>query len=163
MEGDADRFAREFLYEQFRRALDKRAQGECIRDEWNSGCARLELWQAHIKLVSSCRIAVKELSDLPGMTTWAYVVLMGHRNEITGYLLSKAEDARLDRWTSVGYAKQVLGRASTKGAITILSRCKKCGLMPKDDVMWCLNEEKGSCEISQSPQEVLLCIVRCSQ
>ena len=31
-----------------------------------------------------------------------------------GFKLSKVEDARLDRWTSVGYARQVVGRAGTK-------------------------------------------------
>ena len=40
VEGDADRLVCEFLYENFRRAVDKRAaQGKNIRDEWNSGVA----------------------------------------------------------------------------------------------------------------------------
>ena len=52
---------------------------------------------------------------------------MGQRSEIVGYTLSKVEDARLDRWTRVGYAKQVVGRAGTKGALTILYRCKSVG------------------------------------
>ena len=47
------------------------AQGKNTRDEWNSGCDRLK---ACDKLVSFDRNAVKELSDLPGMTTWSYNV-----------------------------------------------------------------------------------------
>ena len=49
------------------------------------------------------------------------------------YTHSKAEDARSDRVTSVGYANQGPGRACTKSALSILYRCKKCGRMPKDD------------------------------
>ena len=41
----------------------------------------------------------------------------------------------------VGSAKQVIGRAGTKDAVTILSRCKKCGYLPKDDFK-SVNEEK---------------------
>ena len=139
-------------------------QKGCARHEHQG---RVELGLRSTKAVASvCRASQLLSHRCEGVerltTTWAYVVLMGHRNEITGYLISKTEDARLDRRTSVGYAKQVLGRSGTKGAITILCRCKKCGLLPKDDVMWCLNEEEGACDISQSPQEVLLCILRCS-
>ena len=47
------------------------------------------------------------------MTTWSYNVLM-------------VDDARLDRWVSVGYAEQVKPRAGTEGVLTILHRCKKC-------------------------------------
>ena len=39
------------------------------------------------------------------MTSWAYNVVMGHRKAIGGYKLSKAEDDRLDMWTSVGYLR----------------------------------------------------------
>ena len=103
MEGDADKFGCEFLFEKFWRSLDKRtAQGKSIRDEWNPGCDRLKLWQAHVKLVSPDCCAVKELSDLPGMTTWSHNPLVDRKDETTGYQLSKAEDAREDRWISVG-------------------------------------------------------------
>ena len=34
--------------------------------------------------------------------------------------LSKVEDARLGMWTSAGYAKQVVGRAGTKGIAALL-------------------------------------------
>ena len=68
--------------------------------------------------------------------TCAYTVFMGHRNEIAGYKLRKAEDARLDRWTSVGYVKNMLGRKGTTGAFAILHRCKKRGFMPTDDFVW---------------------------
>ena len=44
VEVDADRFACGFLYENLRRTSNKRvAQGKSLRDEWNSGCDRLEL------------------------------------------------------------------------------------------------------------------------
>ena len=73
-------------------------------------CDRLKLCQAHVKLLGSDRNAVKELIDLPSMTSWAYNVLMGHRNEITGYKVSKVDDTRLDRWISVVHSKQSFGR-----------------------------------------------------
>ena len=41
-----------------------------------------------------------------------------------------------------GTLNQVTGRAGTEGALTILHCCKKCGLMPKDDVM-CFFMETG--------------------
>ena len=40
------------------------------------------------------------------------------------------------------YAEQVVGRAGTKGALTTLYRCKKCGRMLKDDVMWFLTRKR---------------------
>ena len=50
VDGDTDRFAWGCLYEQVGRALDPRAaQGKSIRDEWNSSCDRLRLWQARVK------------------------------------------------------------------------------------------------------------------
>ena len=37
----------------FRRALAKMtAQDKSTRDDWNSGCDRVRLWQAFVKLVS---------------------------------------------------------------------------------------------------------------
>ena len=57
VEGDADRFACEFLYEKFRRALDKSdAQGKSVGDEC---CDRLKLWQVDVKLVCPDCNAVK--------------------------------------------------------------------------------------------------------
>ena len=100
-------------------------------------------------LVSSGRNAVSELGDLPGMTTWSYKPLMDHQNEITRCRLSKAEDARPDKWTSVACAKQDVRRAGTKAAFSILNRCQKCGRVPKNDIMLKIVEE-GACEIAQS-------------
>ena len=84
-----------------------------------SHLSELDELSGPLKLVGSDLNAVKELSDVPGMTSWAYNILVGHRNEIT--------DARrkVPDWTggpSVGF--------------TVLYRCKKCGLMPKDGFMW---------------------------
>ena len=76
------------------------------------------------------------LGKLPDMKSWAFNILMRHRSEKVGYKLSKVEDARLGRWTSVGYAQQVVGRAGTKSALTILFRCTECRPMPKDDFVW---------------------------
>ena len=52
------------------------------------------------------------------------------------------EGVRLDRWTCAGFAMQVLERAGTEGAFTILCRCKKCGLMFKNDFMWFLMRKR---------------------
>ena len=41
----------------------------------NSGCDRLRLWQAYVKLVSPDCNAVRELSEFSGMTTWSYNAL----------------------------------------------------------------------------------------
>ena len=88
-----------------------------------SGCHWPELWQAHGKLVNAKindLIAAKELGTLPDMPSWAVNVLIEHRNDKMGYSFSKVGGARLGSWTSVGDAKQVLGRAGTKGALTTL-------------------------------------------
>ena len=55
-----------------------------------------------------------------------------------------SDEARLDRWTSVGCAKQVLGRSRTKGAFKILYMYTICGMLPKDDIMWFLLRKVGS-------------------
>ena len=127
-----------------RKAFDRRAaHGKNIRDEWNPGCDRPKLWQAYGNLVGSelnALSALRVLGNLPDTTYWAYNILTGHRSEIVVYKLSKAKDARLDRWTSVwgrgGCAKQVVGRAGVNGTLTILHRCKQCGPMPKYDFIW---------------------------
>ena len=73
------------------------------------------------------------------------------------YKFSKAEAARLDRWTRVGYAKQVIGRAGTKGSLHEVWTCAQ----RRFDVL--LHEEEGACEISQGMHQVLLHILWCSQ
>ena len=127
------------------KALDKRAHGEHIKDE----CDRPKLWQMYGKMVGSELTALsapKVLGKLRDMTYGAFNILMGHRSETVGFKLSKVEDARLDRWTSVGYdAVQVVGCG---GAKRVPSRscflAKKCGLMPKDDFMWFLMRRRKS-------------------
>ena len=44
----------------------------------------------------------------------------------------QVEEARLDRWTSVGYVK-VQGHSGRHGAFTIVHMCTCSGLTPKDD------------------------------
>ena len=59
------------------------------------------------------------------MTSWAFNLLMGHRSEEVSHKLNKVKDARVNRWTSMSHAKQVVGHACIKGALTIFFRCKK--------------------------------------
>ena len=47
------------------------------------------------------------LGKLPDMTSWASNLLKGHRSEEVSHKLNKVKDARVGRWTSIGYAKQV--------------------------------------------------------
>ena len=101
------------------------------------------------------------LGKLPVLTSWIFNTLVDDRNEITGYKLSNVEDVRLDRWTSVNNVKQVVGCAGTDGVLTILCRGKKCRLLPNDDVVRFFDEEEGASEISQSPHQVLLGVLRC--
>ena len=116
--------------------------------------------RVHLGMSPAKAVAGKVLGKLP-VTFWAFNTLVDHRNEITGYNLSKLEDDRLYRWTNVHYVKQVVGRAGTEGALTILNRGKKCRLMPNDDVMIFFDEEEGASEISQRPHQVLLGVLRC--
>ena len=66
---DADRLACEYPYEKFGRASGQRdAQGKSIRDEWNSGCRCLRLWQACVipfaqKLLHAVRFPQELISD----------------------------------------------------------------------------------------------------
>ena len=123
VECDADRFACGLLYERYWKALDQRAaQGKNIKDEWNSGCDWPKQWQACGKLVSA---------ELPDMTSWACNIFMEHRNEIMGYNLSNLEDARLDRWTSVRYAEQVLWVGVLRVPLRSSIVARKVGLCPK--------------------------------
>ena len=55
----------------------------------------------------------------------------------------RLEKARLERWTSVSYARQVWGQACRKGAFTMTHMCTLCHLMPKDDFMWYLAKDTG--------------------
>ena len=51
-------------------------------EEWNSGCDRLRLWQACVKLVSPESKDMNDLVKLSGMTSWSFDALMGHRKEV---------------------------------------------------------------------------------
>ena len=87
--------------------------GRTSRIEWNSACDRPKLWQV-TKLVGPELTALnanKVLGKLPDMTSWAFNTLMEHRSDKVSHNRSKVEDARLGRWTSVGYAEQVVGCA----------------------------------------------------
>ena len=97
--------------------------GRTFEEEWNSGCDRPKQWQVYFKLVGpefNAPNAPKVLGKLPDVTAWAYNALTGHRSDIVSHKLSKVEDARLGMWTSAGYAKQVVGRAGTKGIAALL-------------------------------------------
>ena len=61
-------------------------------------------------------------------------MVVHHRKEIRRCKPNNLEDGRLNRWISVGY-KQDVGCAGTQGAL-IVHRCKKCGLMHKDDFIY---------------------------
>ena len=60
--------------------------------------------------------ANKVLGKLPDMASWAFKMFTEHRNEVVGHTLSKVEDVRLSRWTSVDDGEQVVARAGTQGA-----------------------------------------------
>ena len=85
---------------------NRTAHGKDIRAEWNSGCGRPKPWQELTALN-----AHKVLGKLPDLASWASNSLMEHRSGIFSFKLSKAEDGRLGRWTSVGCSKQVVERA----------------------------------------------------
>ena len=114
VEGDADKFACELVNERYRKPWTKGRR-------W--GCDWPKLWQAYGKLVNA-KVndpnAAEELGTLPDMTSWAVNILIVHRNDKMEYSLSKVGDARLGKWTSVGYAEQVVRRAGTKGVVTTL-------------------------------------------
>ena len=116
VEGDADRFACEYLHEMCRTASDKgAAQGKNIRDEWNSGCDRLRLWQACCKLVSLESRGTKELGKLPKMKTWS------QNGPQEGGKKLEAQQG---------------GRRQTGQVAQCGCRCRKCGRMPTNDTMW---------------------------
>ena len=71
-----------------------------------------------------------------------------------------ADDARLDRWTSV--KEEVLRRAGTKGAFTILHSSKQCEDHAQGRFHVLFNEEKGAYEIARSPHQVLLPFLWCA-
>ena len=55
----------------------------------------------------------------------------------------RLDKARLERWTSVSYARQVWGQACRKEVFTMTHMCTLCHLMPKDDFMWYLAKDTG--------------------
>ena len=59
-------------------------------------------------------------------------VLLEPVAEVNECLASQVEDARRDRWTSVGHVK-VQGHSGRYGAFTVMHVCTCSGLTPKDD------------------------------
>ena len=81
---------------------------------------------------------------------------MEHRSGILSLKLSKVEDCRLGRVTSVGHAKQVVERA--EGCPHDPYRCNMCGLMPEDDSSCCSWWER---EIVRSHKSRTRCCCAC--
>ena len=63
---------------------------------------------------------------------------MAEDNECLG---SQVEEARRDRWTSVGHVK-VQGHSGRYGAFTVMHVCTCSGLTPKDDFVRYLSRKK---------------------
>ena len=62
--------------------------------------SELSCWKAYGNL--------RVLNKIQSMSTWSCNVLEDSRREVMEYRVDKIYDARLNRWTSVGHAKQVL-------------------------------------------------------
>ena len=84
----------------------------------------------------------QDMKGLKGMTS-CLEVLLEVKAIFGDCSRHRLEKARLQRWTSVSYARQVGGQAGRKGAFTMAHMCTLCQLMPKDDLMWYLAKDKG--------------------
>ena len=89
-----------------------------IRDEWNSGCDRLKVWQARVKLFSLDCNAAKELSNWTDMKSWAYNVLMEHSTSSAGW--------KVPDWTGGPVWVTPRKCAGAKGALTVPNIVAKC-------------------------------------
>ena len=69
------------------------------------------------------------------MTTWSLAALIEAKPKFTECLGDSQEEARVERWTSVDYARKVWVQAGEKGAFTKAHRCTACPVVPKDDVV----------------------------
>ena len=89
----------------YRRALDQRvAEGTCIGDQWNADPERFKLWQAYVAMVFLDDRDLRDLGRLSGMTSWSFNFLTEHQEEVRQCKFNEVNEARLDRWASVGYA-----------------------------------------------------------
>ena len=89
-----------------------------FKDEWNSGCDWLKLWQACGMLVRSGLDAVRQVSWYDNLG-----VQYPHGTQERDKAIQSS-------------------RGRTGGAFTILHRCKRCGLMLEDDFMWFLTRQR---------------------
>ena len=138
--------------------MGKASRASETRSVTGQSCGRcMACWWARSSLRSTRKSVGQVIGhDILGLSICSW------DTEVRLWVTSSARWRMAGRWTGVGYAKQVVGRMGTKGAVTPLNRCKKCRLVPRDDFMWLLLRKQGACEIAQSPHEVLLCVLRCS-
>ena len=66
------------------------------------------------------------------MAAWSMEVLLGPMAEVSEWLGSHVEEARLNRWTSVGYVN-VLGHSGRHGTSSIMHMCTCSSFTPKYD------------------------------
>ena len=114
------------------------AHGKDIRDEWNSGYD----WSARI---SHALNANTVFGTLPYMTSWAFNLLMVHRSEIMG---------GGPVWVMISRLLGVRAHDPLQMQEVWADAQRRIHLV--------LHEEKGTCEITQIPHQVLLCVLRCS-
>ena len=85
----------------------------------------------------------RDVNGLPGMAPWAHNALADFKNEVEANRASGANEARLNRRTSAGFARRVLGQMVTKEAFHTMYRCMNCLMMPKDDFPWSIMRKAG--------------------
>ena len=73
------------------------------------------------------------LRSLEGMTAWSREPFLKIKSLFTECQGDSMEEARLERWTDVGYAKQVWEQTGKQGAFTMAYMCTTRHLMPKDE------------------------------
>ena len=78
---------------------------------WNRNCD-----EEHILL---WLMRMTALNPVEGMTAWSFEALMEIKPKFTECPRDSQEEARLERWTSVGYARHVWGKQARKGAFTM--------------------------------------------
>ena len=62
----------------------------------------------------------------------------------------------------MGYAQQVIGRAGTESALTILKRMQVVWAYAQRRLHEVPNEENGSCDVTHIPDQVHLRVLLCS-
>ena len=88
------------------------------------------------------RIAYCGLAD-EHASAWSLEDFMDIKPKFTECPRYCLEEARIERWTNVGYAREVRGQAGKKGPFTMSYMCTACQLMPKDDFVWFLARNNG--------------------